>query len=114
MAWRKGHRKFLCPTNSLVIGKGPGPKKVFNAHEKGIQIAKLDHVNSVIFNYNMTVKDLSGPYPEIALTILAENGIQVKCPPPPSDPSKQCTVGTSTDIIVHGQEDGSGVGHRDE
>jgi hypothetical protein len=105
---------FLRLTNFLVIGKALGPKKVLNAHEKGIQILELDQVNSVIFNNNMTVKDLSGPYTETALTILAENGIQVKRPHPPSDPSEQCTVGTSTDIVVRNQEDGSGVDHRDE
>jgi len=110
-AQQKGHSKFSCITNFLVIGEAPGPKKALNAHEKGIQIVELNQMNSVIFNNNMTVKDLSGPYPETALTILAENGIQVKHPPPPSE---QFTVGTSTDIVVHGQEDGSGVSHRDE
>ena len=114
MAWRKSHCKFLHLANFLVIGKAPGPKKVLTAHEKSIQIVELDQVNSVIFNENMTVKDLSDPYPETALTIFTENGIQVKRPPPPSDPSDQCTVGTSTDIVVNGQEDSSGVGHRDE
>jgi hypothetical protein len=101
-------------TNFLVINKAPGPKKVLGVHEKGIQIVEHDQVNSVIFNNNMTAKDLSGLYPETALTILAENGIQVKHPRLPSDPLEQCTVGTSTDIVVHGQEDDPGVGHRDE
>jgi hypothetical protein len=111
---RKVSASFLHLTNFLVIGEAPGPKKVLGAHEKGIQIVEVDQVNSIIFNNNMTVKDLSCPYPETALTILEENGIQVKRPPPPSDPLEQCTVGTSTDLVVHSQEDGSGAGHRDE
>jgi hypothetical protein len=62
----------------------------------------------------MTVKDLSDPYPETALTILAENGIQVKHPPPPSDPLEQCIASISTDIVVYSQKEGSRVGYRDE
>ncbi len=105
---------FSCLTNFLVVGEAPGPKKVLDTHEKGIKIVELNQVNSIIFNDSMSVKDLSGPYPETALTIFAENGIQVKRPPPPSDPLEQCIAGTSTDIVVYSQEDGSGVGHRDK
>ncbi len=111
---RKVTASFSCLTNFLVIGEAPGLKKILDAHEKGIQTFELDQVNSIIFSNDMTIKDLSDPYPETALTIFTENGIQVKRPPPPSDPSDQCTVGTSTDIVVNGQEDSSGVGHRDE
>ncbi len=111
---RKVTTSFSRPTNFLVVSKAPDQKKVLNAHEKGILIVELDQVNSVIFNNDMTIKDLSGPYPETALTILTENGIQVKRPPPPSDLLEQCIAGTSTDIVVYGQEDGSRVSHSDE
>ncbi len=111
---RKVTASFSFLTNFLVVGEAPGPKKVLDAHEKGIQIVELNQVNSIIFHNDMTVKDLSGPYPETALTILAENGIQVKRPPPPADPSEQCIAGTFMDIVVYSQQDGSGVGHGDD
>ncbi len=68
---------FSNTMNFLVIGTSPGPKKILNVHDKGIQIVTLDQVNSVIVNDDMAVEDLAGPYPDAAMAILAELGIQV-------------------------------------
>ncbi len=62
-------------TNFLVIGTAPGPKKVLDANERGIQIVELDQINSVIINKDMAVPDLAGPYPDVALAILSKNNI---------------------------------------
>jgi BRCT domain type II-containing protein len=98
--------------NFLVIGTSPGPKKVLDAHAKGIQIVTLDQVNSVIANNDMAVEDLAGPYPDAAIAILAENGIQVQHLFPLPDLQEQSAMSTSTDIVVQGHNAGFGVGHR--
>jgi hypothetical protein len=99
-------------TNFLVIGTSPGPKKVLDAHEKGIQIVNLDQINSVIANNDMSVEDLAGPYPDAAIAILAENGIHMQRLTPPPDLQEQSATRTSTDIVVHGHDAGTGSGHR--
>jgi hypothetical protein len=103
---------FSNVTNFLVIGTSPGPKNILNAHNKGIQIVTLDQVNSVIVNNEMAVEDLAGPYPDAAMAILAESGIQVQRLLPPPDLQEQSAVSTSTDSVVQGQVAGPGVGHR--
>ena len=90
---------FLRLTNALVIGDNPGQKKVINAHEHGLPIVKLEQLTSIITNNNKTISDLhSVPYPDTVFTILTRNNIQVKCPPPLSDPTEQHrATGDSTD-----------------
>jgi hypothetical protein len=99
-------------TNFLVIGTSPGPKKILNVNHKGIQIVTLDQVNSVIVNDDMAIEDLAGPYPDAAMAILAELGIQVQRLLPPPDLQEQSAVSTSMDSVVQGQVAGPGVGHR--
>ena len=86
--------------NFLIIGTSPGPKKVLDKHDKGIQIVTLGQVNSIIVNDDMAVEDLTGPYPDATIAILAENGIQVQHQIPPSDLQEQSAMSTSTDIVV--------------
>jgi hypothetical protein len=99
-------------TNFLVIGTSLGQKKVLDAHEKGIQIVTLDQIDSVIPNDDMAVEDLAGPCPDAAITILAENGIHMQCLTPPPDLQEQSATRTSTDIVVHGHNAGTSLGHR--
>ncbi len=99
-------------TNFLVISTSPGPKKILDAHNKGIQIVTLDQVNSIIVNDDMAVEDLAGLYPDAAMAILAELGIQVQRLLPPPDFQEQSAVSTSTDSVVQGQVAGPGVDHR--
>ncbi len=60
-----------------------------------------------------TAQDLLlAPYPEAAMAILTQHNIQMKHPPPTSDPSEHCRVaGSSMDKVVQGQDGGMGVGH---
>ncbi len=77
-------------TNALVIGDNPGQKKVIDAHEHGLPIVKLKQLTSIIPDNKKTISDLhSVPYPDIVFTILTQNNIKVKRPPPVSDPTEQ-------------------------
>jgi hypothetical protein len=100
-------------TNALVIGDNPSQKKVINAHERGLPIVKLKQLTSIAINNNKTISDLhSVPYPDTVFTILTQNYIQVKRPPPISDPTEQHrATGDSTDGYVPGKDDSKGVGH---
>jgi BRCT domain type II-containing protein len=81
---------FLCLTNALVVGDNPGQKKVIDAHECSLPIVKLKQLISIITNSNKTILDPhSVPYPETVFTILTQNIIQVKCPPPILDLTEQ-------------------------
>jgi hypothetical protein len=60
----------------------------------------------------MAVEDLTGPYPDAAMAILTELGIQVQHLLPPPDLQEQSAVSTSTDSVVQGQVFGPRVGHR--
>jgi hypothetical protein len=104
---------FLPLTNALVIGDNPGQKKVINAHERGLPIVKLKQRTSIITNNNKMILDLhSVLYLDTVFTILTQNNIQVKRPPPISDPTEQRRVtGDSTDGYVLGKDDGKGVSH---
>jgi hypothetical protein len=99
-------------TNFLVIGDSPGQKRILDAHNKGIQIVTLDQVESVIINDDMAVADLAGPYPDAAIAILVENGIQVQRLPPPQD-LEEGAEDTPTAKDAIGPNVGSGVSHRD-
>jgi hypothetical protein len=49
------------------------------------------------------------------MAILTRHNIQMKHPPPTSDPSEHCcAAGSSMDIEVQGQDGGTGVGHGNE
>jgi hypothetical protein len=99
-------------TNFLVIGDSPGQKRILDAHNKGIQIVTLDQVESVIINDDMVVADLAGPYPDAAIAILVENGIQVQRLPPLQD-LEEGAEDTPTAKDAIGPNVGSGVSHRD-
>ncbi len=60
----------------------------------------------------MAVEDLAGPYPDAAITILAENGIHMQRLTPPPDLQEQSATRTSTDIVVNGHVASTGSGHR--
>jgi hypothetical protein len=78
---------FLRLTNALVIGDNPGQKKTLEAHEQGLSIVDLDQITSIITNDGKTAQDLLlAPYPEVAMAILTQHNIQMKRPPPTSDP----------------------------
>jgi BRCT domain type II-containing protein len=67
-------------TNALVIWDNPVPKKVLGAHQHGIIIINLPHLNDVIHG---RVSELSNfcntAYPVAAMSILDKNNIQVQC-----------------------------------
>jgi hypothetical protein len=104
---------FLRLTNALVIGDNPGQKKVVDAHERSLPIVKLEQLTSIITNNNKTILDLhSVPYPDTVFTILTQNIIQVKRPPPILDLIEQHqATGDSTDRYFPDKDDGKGVSH---
>ncbi len=107
---------FLCLTKALWIGDNPDQRKIPKAHEQGLSIVDLDQITSIITNDGKTAQDLFlAPYPEAAMAILTQHNIQMKRPPPTSDPSEHCrAAGSSTDTDVQGQDDSAGVGHGNE
>jgi hypothetical protein len=107
---------FLRLTNAVVIGDNPGQKKILEAHKQGLSIVELDQITSIITNDGKTAQDLLiAPYPEAATEIFTQQNIQVKCPPPTSDPSGHYhAASSSTDKGVQGQDDGMRVGHSNE
>jgi BRCT domain type II-containing protein len=107
---------FLRLTNALVIEDNPGQKKILKAHKQGLSIVELNQITSIITNDRQTAQDLlPAPYPEAATTILTQHNIQVKHPPPTSDPSEHCCeAGSSMDKEVQDQDNGMGVGHSNE
>ena len=96
-----------------MIGDNPGQKKILEAHKQGLSIVDLDQITSIITNDVKTAQDLLlAPYPEAVMAILTQHNIQMKRPPPTSDPSEHCrAAGSSTDTDIQGQDDGAGVGH---
>ncbi len=107
---------FSCLTNALVMGDSPGKKKNLEAHKRGLSSVNLDQITSIVTNDKETAQDLLlAPYPEAAMAILTQHNIQLKRPPPTSDPSKHCrAAGSSTDTDVEGQDNGAEVGHGNE
>jgi hypothetical protein len=95
---------FLCLTNALVIGDKPRQKKVLDAHKCSLPIVELNQLTSIIINKDKTNSDLhSALYPLAVTAILTQHNIQMKRPPPTSDPTEQQHIaGNSTDKDVPG------------
>ncbi len=53
-------------------------------------------------------------YPVAVMVILERNNIQVQRPPQPSELNEQGQEGFVADPSILSQDDGDGVGHRDE
>ncbi len=107
---------FLCLTNALVVGDNSCHEKILEAHKQGLSIVDLDQITSIITHDRKTTQDLLlAPYPEAVVAILTQHNIQMKRPPPSSDPSEHYhAAGSSTDKKVQGQDDSMGVGHGNE
>jgi hypothetical protein len=108
--------RFLRLSNALVIRDNPSQKKILKAHKQGLSIVDLDQITSIITNDGKTAQDLLlAPHPEAAMAILTHYNIQMKRPPPTSDPSEHChAAGSSMDTDIQGQDDGAGVEHGNE
>jgi hypothetical protein len=88
---------FLPLTNAMVIGDNPGQKKILKAHKRGLSIVNLDQITSIFStNDGKTAQDLLlAPYLEAAMAIHTQHNIQMKHPPPTSDPSQHCCAAGS-------------------
>jgi len=83
-------------TTALVIGESPGPKKIVEAHSRGLKIITMDQLNAVILG-DLTLEGLtSADYPESVYAVLDAEKIQVQRHP-------QLAV-----TLEHGQEGPAG------
>ncbi len=96
-------------------GQPPRQKKVLDAHKRDLAIIKLDQLKD---NINRKVTSLSNflmaTYLAAALATLERNNIQVQSPSQPSELTEQGHKGIAMVLSIPSQDDGNGVGHRDE